>query len=278
MWKDRFGRLMAGEEQQQEEEEEEAVEEDVDDEHSEEEVELPLAEGEQELGKRAVARYDYYVAQYEVVAAASDIEQPKDARRTHRSKGPPLSIHPSLLADNMRLLGHISTATESQPSSNSTTVSSNSTSSSSTSSEYTSSRSSTAATLPAAATSVSALSSPSRIAELQSSWRTTPNFINSVTDLVILGEGSSGVVYRGIYRGVACVVKLPKSVSLTGAAWREWQCHLCVPPHNNLVRFLGALPMSATNYLVLSFVRQGSLHFYYSLQPKALCGTVVHMP
>ena len=90
--------------------------------------------------------------------------------------------------------------------------------------------------------------------------RSVPTFIDSVTDLSILGEGSSGIVYRGMYRGLACVVKLPKAVSLTGAAWREWQCHLSLPPHPNLVRFLGALPMSATNYLVLSFVRQGSLH------------------
>ena len=90
--------------------------------------------------------------------------------------------------------------------------------------------------------------------------RTVPTFIDCVTDMTILGEGSSGLVYRGMYRGMACVVKLPKSITLTGAAWREWQCHLCLPPHPHLIRFLGALPMSATNYLVLSFVRQGSLH------------------
>ena len=105
------------------------------------------------------------------------------------------------------------------------------------------------------------MQSPLHITALQSAWpRTNVTFIDTVTDLSILGEGSSGVVYRGVYRGMACVVKLPKAVSLTGAAWREWQCHLCLPPHPNLVRFLGALPMSSTNYLVLGFVRQGSLH------------------
>ena len=87
-----------------------------------------------------------------------------------------------------------------------------------------------------------------------------PHFISAVSDLHILGEGSSGLVYSGMYDGIACVVKLPKSVSLTGAAWREWQCHLRLPPHPNLVRFLGALPMSSTNYLVTALVRQGSLH------------------
>ena len=81
-----------------------------------------------------------------------------------------------------------------------------------------------------------------------------------MSDLVILGEGSSGVVYRGLYRGMACVVKLPKAVALSGAAWREWQCHMSLPPHPQLVHFLGALPMSSTTYLVLGFVRQGSLH------------------
>ena len=121
-----------------------------------------------------------------------------------------------------------------------------------------------------AASPVPALLSPkAHITELQSAWRanTAPTFIDSVTDLVILGEGSSGVVYRGLYRGLACVVKLPKSASLTGAglAWRELHCHACLPPHDSLVRFLGALPMSATNYLVLCFVRQGSLHSLLTL-------------
>ena len=111
-----------------------------------------------------------------------------------------------------------------------------------------------------AASATPSQSSPAHIPSLQSAWPSNPMFISSVTDLTILGEGSSGIVYRGMYRGLACVVKLPKAVSLTGAAWREWQCHLCLPPHANLVRFLGALPMSANNYLVLSLVRQGSLH------------------
>ena len=116
-------------------------------------------------------------------------------------------------------------------------------------------------TAASAATSAAGLASPSHIAALQSAWpRNSVTFIDSVTDLTILGEGSSGVVYRGVYQNTACVVKLPKSVSLTGASWREWQCHLSLPPHPHLVRFLGALPMSATNYLVLAFVRQGSLH------------------
>ena len=68
------------------------------------------------------------------------------------------------------------------------------------------------------------------------------------------------IQFRGMYRGLAWVVKLPKAVSLTGAAWREWLCHLSLPPHRNLVRFLGALPMSAISYPVLSFIRQGSLY------------------
>ena len=159
-----------------------------------------------------------------------------------------------------------SNSSNSSHSSNSDRSSNSSSSSSTSSTDYainlfgTASFTDTAVSFPA--TSVAAIRSPSHIAELQSVWRTTPTFIDSVTDLTILGEGSSGVVYRGQYKGVACVVKLPKSVSLTGAgaAWREWQCHLLLPPHDSLVRFLGALPMAATNYLVLAFVRQGSLH------------------
>ena len=68
------------------------------------------------------------------------------------------------------------------------------------------------------------------------------------------------MVYRAVYQGMACVVKLPKAAALSGGAWRDWQCHMSVPPHPSLVRFLCALPTSSTNYLVLGFVRQGSLH------------------
>ena len=98
-----------------------------------------------------------------------------------------------------------------------------------------------------------------------------PRIIHAVDDLHILGEGSSGLVYSGQYGGVACVVKLPKSVSLTGAAWREWQCHLRLPPARSVVRFLGALPMSSTSYLVTALVRQGSLHSLLRSSTSCYC-------
>ena len=195
------------------------------------------------------------MARYEVVAALRDMEQLDEWERrqsSHSYTGTPPSsgrTHPR------------------SPSLHST-ASTSSNSSTSTVSEHElfacPAEHATLAATTAAATSAAALTvpSPPHIAQLQSAWHasTAPTFIDSVTDLSILGEGSSGIVYRGMYRGLACVVKLPKAVSLTGAAWREWQCHLSLPPHPNLVRFLGAPPMSATNYLVLSFVRQGSLH------------------
>ena len=104
--------------------------------------------------------------------------------------------------------------------------------------------------------------SPSHIAELTSVLQTVPTFIQSVQDLTILGEGSSGRVYTGRHpaSGAAVVVKLPKVVTINGATWREWHCHIRLPPHPHLVNFLGALPMSSNNYLVTALVRQGSLH------------------
>ena len=204
------------------------------------------------------ARFQYYVARYEVVAAVSDMPRLHDWEpvQARRSIGPSLSIH-------IPQLSNTSSAPSISTHSTSSIISS---SSSSTSNDY-----STSAPTPTSGTptqpssdgrSGPLLTSPTHIARLHSAWRTTPTFIDSVSDLVILGEGSSGVVYRGMYGSIACVVKLPKSASLTGAgaAWREWQYHLSLPAHPSLVRFLGALPMSATNYLVLRFVRQGSLH------------------
>ena len=226
--------------------------------------------------KRDTARrYEYYLARYEVVAAVAEPEQRDDdddgRLQAQSGSGRWLSIHASqhtlqLPHTSSRSIGvsraAASTASTASLSSNSTNTNSSSPSSLADYLISAPSRSSStaAANRASGSSSTSTTSSPSHIAELQSAWRTTPTFIDSVTDLTILGEGSSGVVYRGMYRGVACVVKLPKSVSLTGAAWREWQCHLSLPPHANLVRFLGALPMAATNYLVLFFVRQGSLH------------------
>ena len=100
---------------------------------------------------------------------------------------------------------------------------------------------------------------PLRIGRLQSVLKSTPTFIDSVTDLRQLAEGTSGVVYTGHYKQLAVVVKLPKAASISGAAWREWQCHIRLPPHPHLVHFLGALPMLSANYLVTELVARGSL-------------------
>ena len=86
-----------------------------------------------------------------------------------------------------------------------------------------------------------------------------PTFVDEVEDLTPLGEGSAGRVYCGYHRGLAVVVKLPKSPEITGAQWREWQAHLRLPPHPHLVTFIGALVMEHNNYLVTKLVQQGSL-------------------
>ena len=109
----------------------------------------------------------------------------------------------------------------------------------------------------AASSSLEPLGSPSSIARIRSG--VAPHYVDEVTDLRILGEGVSGRVYRGYYRGMAVVVKLPKSREMSTAQWREWQAHLRLPPHPNLVSFVGSLVMCDTNYLVLRWVEQGSL-------------------
>ena len=103
----------------------------------------------------------------------------------------------------------------------------------------------------------SAVLAPSTIARLVSNC--VPRFIDEVTDLRILGEGQSGVVYCGYYGSMAVVVKLPKVRSMSAAQWREWQAHLRLPSHPSLVSFVGSLVMYDTNYLVLKWVEQGSL-------------------
>ena len=224
-------------------------------------------------------RYEFYVARYEVVAAISALEPASDSQHQQRPAAPngqslsiriPPSNNSLQLPRTLKQAANNSPATVSTGSARSVSSLSNSSfseSSSASSGDYLSVASSARPSTTAASTAASDVSaassllSPSHIATLQSAWpRASVMFIDTVTDLSILGEGSSGVVYRGTYRGMGCVVKLPKSVVLTGLAWREWHCHLSLPPHPNLVRFLGALPMSSTNYLVLSFVRQGSLH------------------
>ena len=236
------------------------------------------------------------MARYEVVAAVGDMEQPDEwGQQAPRSIGHPLSIYiPQQPGTSTMPSTRTSPATDSTTSATSLSVSSTASTSSASSASSASSSSSSEYVLPAASSAhlshslatsstvhpsvsrASALASPSHIAQLQSA--SAPTYIDSVTDLTILGEGSSGVVYRGMYRGVEVVVKLPKSASLTGAgaAWRELQCHARLPPHPNLVRFLGALPMSATNYLVLGFVRQGGLHSLLSSSASTATGGAWH--
>ena len=213
-------------------------------------------------------RYEYYVARYEVVAALGDMGQ-LNTRSLSRPPRHPLSIQtsrPSWPSPRTSLSRRVSYTTHSatSPTSELSHISSASSSSSEDTTPATAAYTDndTPAHSGVSTTSATSQLSPQYIEQLQAAWPTSlaPTFIDSVTDLTILGEGSSGVVYRGVYRGQACVVKLAKSAALTSLAWREWQCHLCLPPHRHLVRFLGALPMSSTSYLVLVFVRQGSLH------------------
>ena len=270
-------RLLSEQDQQVYEEKHETVRVD----NGREAVELPVNEDEHVVdgGREAdmneqiavtSRRYDYYVARYEVVVAIGNKhEQQLGDSRHHEptasaGAGQPLSIripkqHLDLPSGASTRRAHVSPATATTATAGSFSSNSNLSSSSG---DYLSSASSGRATPTSRASTMAVLLSPPHIASLHSAWRTTtaPTFIDSVTDLTILGEGSSGVVYRGDWRGTACVVKLPKSEALTGAAWREWQCHLSLPAHPNLVHFLGALPMASTKYLVLGLVRQGSLH------------------
>ena len=218
-------------------------------------------------------RYDYYVARYEVVAAVSDMrDKGLSIRRAARSTSQPLPVNIAhSTAHSFEQFSHTSpdTPSASSASSASSTPSSSiasvahPTSSSDPSEYHTPNELLTPTCASTTASNASlALQSPPRIARLQSAWRApiAPTFIDSVSDLTILGEGSSGVVYRAMHNGVACVVKLPKAAALSGSTWREWQCHMTLPSHANLVRFLGALAMSSTTYLVLGLVRQGNLH------------------
>ena len=110
------------------------------------------------------------------------------------------------------------------------------------------------ASLPSPPSSV-----PSRIDRLSSTLTTHPTFIDEVTSLTILNEGVAGHAYRGTYHSLPVVVKLPKSLEISGQEWREWQAHLRLPPHRHLVQFLGALVMQENNYLVTALIKQGSL-------------------
>ena len=104
---------------------------------------------------------------------------------------------------------------------------------------------------------------PSRIDRLSSVLRSSPTFIDEVTDLTILSSGAAGYAYSGMFHSLPVVVKLPKTVEVSGQQWREWrhewQCHVRLPPHPNLVRFVGPLVMADNNYLVTELVQQGSL-------------------
>lgn len=100
---------------------------------------------------------------------------------------------------------------------------------------------------------------PAHIDRLSSTHTGVFTFLDEVTDLTILGKDSGGHVYTGNHQGVAVVVKLPKSSSICGQQWREWQAHLRLAPHPNLVHFLGALVMECNNYLVTALVKRGSL-------------------
>ena len=89
--------------------------------------------------------------------------------------------------------------------------------------------------------------------------RSSPTFIDEVTNLTILSSGVAGHAYSGSFHSLPVVVKLPKTLEISGQEWREWQCHMRLPPHPNLVRFVGALVMEENNYLCTELIRQGSL-------------------
>ena len=179
------------------------------------------------------ARYDAYVRLYEALSQAQG-----DERKWH--EGAELPPYDSRVPQSS------SSSTLSSPSSRRTSVAPV---------FHSSDDSGSPSTTPL--DSEAELSSPPVIARFSS--RVVPRFVDEVTDLHILGEGQSGRVYCGVYEGSRVVVKQPKCRSMSAAQWREWQAHLRLPVHPNLVRFIGSLVMEDTNYLVLGWVEQGSL-------------------
>ena len=181
------------------------------------------------------ARYDAYVRLYEALTG-----EPRDSiRHWHGSSTEQhMATHPStLLSTPVNLSSPSSRPSASSFSASSALGDSDQSSSSSDSS--------------------SAIPGPPAITRLSST--VVPRYIHEVTELHMLGEGQSGRVYCGVYEGSRVVVKQPKCRSMSAAQWREWQAHLRLPVHPNLVRFIGSLVMEDTNYLVLGWVEQGSL-------------------
>ena len=84
-----------------------------------------------------------------------------------------------------------------------------------------------------------------------------------------LDQGSAGVAYVGVYRGRAVVVKAPKKAIVGAEEWSELQLHLKIPPHDNLVAFLGICMVQTTMYFVTEFVPRGSLKSLLSPSPAA---------
>ena len=209
------------------------------------------------------SRYDAYVRLYEALNEAEgdmrkwhDTADPSSVHRGHSDddNAPRSRATAAMWAGS--LLHSSSTSTLSTPSSSTRSVGS-AFHSSSDSSGSGSAGGSGNGSGQSTSRSVAAASPPSTIAFISS--RVAPRFIDRVTDLRILGEGMSGRVYCGYYEGMRVVVKLPKSREMSAAQWREWQAHLRLPVHPNLVRFIGSLVMEDTNYLVLKWVEQGSL-------------------
>lgn len=104
---------------------------------------------------------------------------------------------------------------------------------------------------------------PSHIDRLSSVFRSSPTYIDEVTNLTILSSGAAGHAYSGSFHSLPVVVKLPKTLEISDREWCDWRrelhCHTRLPPHPNLVRFVGALVMEDNNYIVTELVRQGSL-------------------
>ena len=236
-----------------------------------------LAEAEQAGGvsSRRPEWIDYYVQRYEVVAALKDVfvdrwdKRQSVAMRSARSNQPqaiPVSMSPAASVHSATPSTSAELVASYPPSTFdiSSSLPSSASSSSSSLASYLSSRKPnlTKSSSEPSPSLIEPPRSPSHIAELTSVLHTAPIIVQSVKDLTILGEGNSGRVYAGYHpaSGAAVVVKLPKAVNISGATWREWHCHIRIPPDPHLVSFLGALPMESTNYLVTALVRQGSLH------------------
>jgi len=85
-----------------------------------------------------------------------------------------------------------------------------------------------------------------------------------------LNEGVGGVAFLAtLPNGEKVVVKTPKRAVIGSEEWLELQLHMSVPPHENIVPFLGICMVQLQVYFVTKFQERGSLKSLLSLPSSA---------